>query len=61
MDKYQKGFTILTLGWSGGDGVIPVGFKILSSAKQTNRYHETSDIRLTTVPMADCICKEQSA
>ena len=41
--KYQKGFTMLTLGWSDGYSFVPVGFNMLSSAKQTNRYQEISD------------------
>lgn len=30
--KYQKGFTLLTLGWSDGYSFIPAGFNMLSSA-----------------------------
>ena len=41
--KYQKGFTMLTLGWSDGYSFVPVGFNMRSSAKQTNRYQEISD------------------
>ena len=41
--KYQKGFTMLTLGWSDGYSFVPVGFNMLSSSKQTNRYQEISD------------------
>lgn len=41
--KYQKGFTLLTLGWSDGYSFIPVGFHMLSSAKKSNRYQEISD------------------
>ena len=33
--KYQKGFTMLTLGWSDGYSFVPVGFNMLSSSKQT--------------------------
>ena len=40
--KYQKGFTLLTLGWSDGYSFIPVGFHLLSSAKKSNRYQELS-------------------
>lgn len=36
--KYQKGFTMLTLGWSDGYSFVPVGFSLLSSAKKSNRY-----------------------
>lgn len=41
--KYQKGFTMLTLGWSDGYSFVPVGFHLLSSAKKSNRYQEISD------------------
>lgn len=41
--KYQKGFTLLTLGWSDGYSFVPVGFNMLSSAKKSNRYQEISD------------------
>ena len=41
--KYQKGFTLLTLGWSDGYSFVPVGFNLLSSAKKSNRYQEISD------------------
>ena len=41
--KFQKGFTLLTLGWSDGYSFIPVAFNMLSSAKQENRYQEVSD------------------
>lgn len=41
--KYQKGFTMLTLGWSDGYSFVPVGFNLLSSAKKNNRYQKISD------------------
>ena len=41
--KFQKGFTLLTLGWSDGYSFIPVGFNMLSSASKSNRYQEISD------------------
>ena len=41
--KFQKGFSLLTLGWSDGYSFIPVGFNLLSSAKKGNRYQEISD------------------
>lgn len=41
--KYQKGFTMLTLGWSDGYSFAPLGFNMLSSSKQSNRYQEISD------------------
>ena len=41
--KCQKGFTLLTLGWSDGYSFIPTGFNMLSSANKSNRYNEISD------------------
>ena len=41
--KFQKGFTLLTLGWSDGYSFVPVGFNLLSSSKKSNRYQEISD------------------
>lgn len=41
--KCQKGFTLLTLGWSDGYSFIPTGFNMLSSASKSNRYNEASD------------------
>ncbi|MFV0341687.1 MAG: transposase [Anaerocolumna sp.] len=41
--KYQKGFTLLTLGWSDGYSFIPTGFNMLSSAEKSNRYQEISN------------------
>lgn len=40
--KFQKGFTLLALGWSDGYSFIPVGINMLFSAKQENRYQEIS-------------------
>lgn len=40
--RFQKGFTLLTLGWSDGYSFIPVGFNMLSSANKENRYQEVS-------------------
>ena len=40
--KFQKGFTLLTLGWSDGYSFIPVGFNMLSSASKSNRYQDMS-------------------
>ena len=43
--KFQKGFTLLTLGWCDGYSFVPVGFNLLSSATKSNRYQEmTEDI-----------------
>lgn len=41
--KFQKGFTLLALGWSDGYSFIPTGFNMLSSASKSNRYSEASD------------------
>jgi len=41
--KCQKGFTLLTLGWSDGYSFIPTGFNMLSSASKSCRYNEISD------------------
>ena len=38
--RYQRGFTMLTLGWSDGYSFIPTGFKMLSSANDKNRYQD---------------------
>ncbi len=43
-NKFQKGFTLLTLGWSDGYSFIPVGFNMLSSATKRNRYNEAAAI-----------------
>tara|TARA_Y100001933_G_C18943793_1_gene540727 strand:- start:2 stop:1360 length:1359 start_codon:yes stop_codon:yes gene_type:complete len=38
--KYQKGFTMLTLGWSDGYSFVPTDFAMLSSSKSSNRLNE---------------------
>lgn len=40
--KYQKGFTMLTLGWSDGYSFLPVDFAMLSSANESNRLVDIS-------------------
>jgi hypothetical protein len=40
--KFQKGFTLLALGWSDGYSFLPVAFNMLSSATKSNRYQEIS-------------------
>lgn len=40
--QFQKGFTLLTLGWSDGYSFVPVGFNLLSSEKKSNRYQDNS-------------------
>jgi hypothetical protein len=39
-NRYQKGFTMLALGWSDGYSFIPVDFAMLSSAKKSNRIQD---------------------
>ena len=39
--KYQKGFTMLTLGWSDGYSFLPVDFAMLSSPNESNRLVNT--------------------
>ncbi len=41
--KCQKGFTLLTLGWSDGYSFIPTGFNMLSSANKRNRINDVSN------------------
>lgn len=41
--KYQKGFTMLTLGWSDGYSFVPTGFTMLSSSNGANRYQEIDE------------------
>ncbi len=40
--RYIKGFNMLTLGWTDGYSFVPVDFTMLSSAKETNRYNDSS-------------------
>ena len=35
--KYDRGFRMLTLGWSDGNTFLPLAFSLLSSAKKSNR------------------------
>ncbi len=42
-NRYKKGFTMLTLGWSDGYSFIPTDFAMLSSRSKSNRYQETND------------------
>lgn len=41
--KFQRGFSMLTLGWTDGYSFVPVGFNMLSSANKSNRYQKISD------------------
>jgi hypothetical protein len=34
--KYQKGYRLLTIGWTDGSSFVPVNFRLLSSAKESN-------------------------
>lgn len=34
--KYQKGYRMLTIGWTDGSSFVPVNFRLLSSAKESN-------------------------
>ena len=48
--RFQRGFTLLTLGWSDGYSFIPTGFNMLSSSSASNRDNEidsTVDHRTT--------------
>ena len=40
--RYLKGFRLLTICWSDGISCLPLDFALLSSAKQKNRFHESS-------------------
>ena len=48
--KFQKGFTLLTLGWSDGYSFIPTGFNMLSTAKKVIAITKFQML-LTTVQM----------
>jgi len=41
--RFVKGFTMLTLGWSDGYSFVPVDFAMLSSAKAQNRLNDAKD------------------
>lgn len=41
--RYDKGFSLVTLGWSDGFSLVPVAFNLLSSAKKCNRYNDSKD------------------
>ena len=40
--RFQKGFSLLTLGWTDGYSLVPVAFNMSSSVNQSNRYQEMS-------------------
>ena len=43
LDKFIKGFTLLTLGWSDGYSFAPLDFTLMSSSKEENRYNEMKE------------------
>jgi hypothetical protein len=43
MDKFVRGFTLLTLGWSDGFSFAPLDFTLMSSTKKENRYNEMKE------------------
>jgi len=38
-NRFIKGYSMLTLGWTDGYSFVPVDFSMISSAKETNRYN----------------------
>lgn len=42
--RFQKGFTMLTLGWSDGYSFIPTDFAMISSPNQENRLQEATSL-----------------
>jgi len=42
-NRFIKGFTMLTLGWSDGYSFVPVDFAMLSSANAQNRLNDATD------------------
>lgn len=40
--RYLRGFRLLTVCWSDGVSCLPLDFALLSSAKETNRFHEST-------------------
>jgi hypothetical protein len=42
-NKFKRGFSMLTLGWSDGFSFIPIDFSMLSSANKSNRYQEINE------------------
>ncbi|MBF9019049.1 MULTISPECIES: transposase [unclassified Oceanispirochaeta] len=43
-NKYKKGFSLLTLGWSDGFSFIPISFRLLSSRKEEKILVKPKDI-----------------
>jgi hypothetical protein len=39
LQKYLRGFQLLTIGWSDGFSFVPLDFSLMSSAKEENRYN----------------------
>jgi len=44
VNRYVRGFRLLTLGWSDGNTFLPLVFGVLSSNKQKNRYQEARKV-----------------
>lgn len=42
-NRFRRGFSLLTLGWTDGYSFIPVDFAMMSSAKKRNRFTEATD------------------
>ena len=42
VNRFVKGFRMLTLGWSDGHTFVPIDFSLLSSSKKENRYTEAN-------------------
>jgi len=42
--RFQRGFRMLTLGWSDGNSFIPLNFALLSSEKAENRLKEANPV-----------------
>ena len=43
IQRFCKGYTLLTVGWTDGFSFVPVSFNMLSSPNFKNRYNEISD------------------
>ncbi|MGI6570701.1 MAG: IS4 family transposase [Caldicoprobacterales bacterium] len=41
--KYQKGYRMLTIGWTDGSSFVPVNFRLLSSSKESNVLYPARD------------------
>jgi len=43
LNKFVRGFTLLTLGWSDSYSFLPLDFTLMSSSNEENRYNEMKD------------------